>query len=126
MTREDSPAKHQLVTLRAALTALAALIVADAILYVIILFIIIKYIHYYIHYVRRRALSTAGRTPKHSLNLKPLAISYIFIHNKLLFVIIKNYYPLLSLIKLKSSRLNRYFNTPSLNPVTPSHTSIGW
>jgi len=101
MTREDSPAKHQLVTSRAASTALAALIVADAILYVIILFIIIKYIHYYIHYIRRRALSSAGRTPKHSLsNLKPLAISYIFIHNKLLFIIIKIYYHLLSLINL--------------------------
>jgi len=101
MTREDSPAKHQLVTSRAALTAIAALIVANAILCVIILFIIIKYIHYYIHYVCQRVLSTAGRTPKHGLSkLKPLAISYIFIHNKLLFDIIKNYYPLLSLINL--------------------------
>jgi len=34
MMREDLPAKHQLVTSRAASTALAALIVADAILYV--------------------------------------------------------------------------------------------
>ena len=101
MTHEDSPAKHQLVTLRAASTALAALIVANAILNVIILFIIIKYIQYYIHYVRLCTLSTAGHTPKHSLsNLKPLAISYIFIHNKLLFIIIKIYYHLLSLINL--------------------------
>jgi len=80
MTREDLPAKHQLVTLRAASTALAALTVADAILYVIILFIIIKYIHYYIHYVRRRALTNGWPHPqfKRSLSsLKPLAISNI-------------------------------------------------
>ena len=75
MTREDLPAKHQLVTSRAASTALAALTVADAILNVIILFIIIKYIHYYIHYVRRRALSAPG--PKRSLSRRPDRICHL-------------------------------------------------
>ena len=81
MTHEDLPAKHQLATSQAAS-------VSDTILYVIILFIVIKYIHYYIHYVCRRTLSNSWLHPKRSLSsLKPLAISNIFIHNKLLFII---------------------------------------
>jgi len=52
MTREDSPAKHQFVTLRAAPAAPAALAVANTILH--------KYIHHYITMLADAPFQTAG------------------------------------------------------------------
>jgi len=68
---------------------------------------------------------TAGRTPKHSLSsLKPLAISNIFIHNKLFFIIIKLLYLIITyktnyMTKVRSQLA---ISTPQASILSHHHT----